>query len=167
MGDIAQATNQIAQVQATSTPKRGFKPGHPRYGGRPKGSPVKRTREGLEIAAEIGWHPVKWFLHIVTRGAMPNEDGTETPVNSEIRFAAGKEVSNYLIPKLSARQISGPNEGPIEIARASGDLDRAMAAPGGVEIIQRAALLIAGQPDALPVPDATSQLDVIDAQPTE
>jgi hypothetical protein len=110
---------------------------------------------------------------------MPNEDGTETVVTSELRFAAGKEAAGYLIPKVSAVQISGPNEGPIELARANTDLDRAMAAPGGVEIIQRAALLIAGQPDALPAPDATSQPDalpapdatsqpdVIDAQPTE
>ena len=52
----------------------------------------------------------------------------------------------------TVQTISGPNEGPIELARASGDLDRAMAAPGGVEIIQRAALLIAGQPDAIGPP---------------
>jgi hypothetical protein len=113
---------------------------------------IKRSLEAKEIAEQMGFHVVTFLVRAANEGVMLNPDGTETVLDAAMRLDAGKAVAPYLTPKLIAQTISGPNEGPIELARANTELDRAMAAPGGVEIIQRAALLIAGQPDAIGPP---------------
>jgi hypothetical protein len=92
-----------------------FQPGHPRYGGRKKGSPIKRTREAREIAEGLGFHPIELLAIIALRGVIPNPDGTETPVDADMRLDAIKAAAPFLIPRLSAQQITGPNDGPVEI----------------------------------------------------
>lgn len=142
----------------TKTPGPRFEIGHPRWGGRRKTS----TQQVKDLCAELDIDPLRFLLSLVKTGYTTQvivEGGKKKQVEVtcplELRCDLAKFVSRFIYPVLSAvqTQISGPDEGPIELARANTELDRAMAVPGGVEIIQRAALLIAGQPDAAPAPD--------------
>ena len=122
---------------------------------------TKRTAaQARSLADELGVDPLAYLLNLLAVDATMElefaADGTERrvklPVSRELKIDISKSLAGFFYPKLNAQQITGPNEGPIELARASSELERAMATPGGVEIIQRTALLIAGQPDALPAP---------------
>jgi hypothetical protein len=129
-----------------------FRPGHVRYGGRKPGTLNKRTRLAVEICESYDFHPCAMLVTVILTGKLPNPDGTFAEVDTAGRLDALKAICPFVMPRLqaSATQISGPNDGPIELARANTELERAMASPGGVEIIQRAALLLSGQPDAPP-----------------
>jgi hypothetical protein len=140
----------------TKTPGHRFESGHPRWGGKRKNS----TQQVRDLCAELDVDPLRFLLALVKDGFTTQvifEGGKKKHVQVtcplELRCDLAKYISRFLYPVLSATQtqISGPDEGPIELARANTELERAMMTPGGVEIIQRAALLIAGQSDALPV----------------
>jgi hypothetical protein len=134
----------------------GFQPGHLRVGGRTK----RTAAQARSLADELGVDPLAYLLNLLAVDATEElefaADGTERrvklPVSRELKIDISKSLAGFFYPKLNAQQITGPNEGPIEVARANTELERAMAAPGGVELIQRVALLLAGQPDALPAP---------------
>jgi hypothetical protein len=147
-------------------PLSGFQPGHLRVGGRQK----RTAAEARSLADTLGVDPLAYLLNLLAVDATMElefaEDGTErkikVPVSRELKIDISKSLAGFFYPKLNSQQVTGPNEGPIEITRASNELERAMAAPGGVEIIQRAALLLAGQPDAPPAricpgPDETEE----------
>jgi len=150
--------NPQALTILTKTPgHHSFESGHPRFGGKRKNS----TQQIRDLCAELSVEPMRFLLLLVRDGWCSQvifEGGkkrkVEVAVPLELRCDLAKYVSRFLHPVLSASQtqISGPDEGPIELARASSELERAMAAPGGVEIIQRAALLIAGQPEIIGPP---------------
>ncbi len=133
-----------------------FEIGHERFGGKRKNS----TQQVRDICLELDADPLRFLIKLVKDGFTTQviiEDGKKRRVEVacplELRCDLAKYISRFLYPVLSATQtqISGPEGGPVEIARVSGELERAMAAPGGVEIIQRAALLMAAQ-DAPPAP---------------
>ena len=134
----------------------GFQPGHLRVGGRTK----RTAAQARSLADELGVDPLAYLLNLLAVDATEElefaADGTERrvklPVSRELKIDISKSLAGFFYPKLNAQQITGPNEGPIEVARANTELERAMAAPGGVELIQRVALLLAGQPDAAPAP---------------
>lgn len=92
-----------------------FQPGHPKFGGRKKGSPVKRTKEAREIADALGFHPVEFLARVATTGKIPNPDGTETPVSPQDRLDAAKAIAPYIVPKLQATTLTGKDDGPIEV----------------------------------------------------
>ena len=156
--------NPQALTILTKTPgHHSFESGHPRFGGKRKNS----TQQIRDLCAELSVEPMRFLLLLVRDGWCSQvifEGGkkrkVEVTVPLELRCDLAKYVSRFLHPVLSATQtqISGPDEGPIELARASSELERVMATPGGVEIIQRAALLLAGQ-DALPTPTPTPAPD--------
>ena len=131
----------------------GFRPGHLRFGGRKHGSLNKRTRQAVEICESYDFHPASLLITIILTGKLPNPDGTTVDIDAAGRLDALKALCPYVMPRLQANSVavSGPDEGPIELARVNTELERAMSTPGGVEIIQRAALLMAAQ-DAPPAP---------------
>ncbi len=126
-------------------PANAFKPGHPRYGGRKKGSPAKRTAEAREIAERLGFHPIELLAHIALNGTIPNADGTETPVDTDKRLDAIKAAAPYLLPRLSAQTLSGPNDGPVEIMtpEAEAGLQAILADPDLARAAQDIALALA------------------------
>ncbi len=126
-------------------PANAFKPGHPRYGGRKKGSPVRRTAEAREIAEHLGFHPIELLAHIALKGTIPNADGTETPVDTDKRLDAIKAAAPYLLPRLSAQTLSGPNDGPVEILtpEAEAGLQAILADPDLAKAAQDLALKLA------------------------
>jgi hypothetical protein len=97
------------------TRKRGFAKGHPRYGGRRKGSVSKRTKQAREIAESLGFHPIEWLSHVAVRGTMPNPDGSETPVEAGMRLDAAKAAAPYIVPRLSATQVTGADDAPVQV----------------------------------------------------
>jgi hypothetical protein len=146
--------NKIADTESLAMMVNGLKrtPGHLKFGGRVKGSLNKRTRQAIEICEAMDFHPAALLATVVLTGKLPNPDGTTVEIDATGRMDALKALCPYVMPRLQATQVTGKDDGPVELARATTELERAMATPGGVEIIQRAALLIAGQPDTLPAP---------------
>ena len=148
--------NKIADTESLAMMVNGLKrtPGHLKFGGRVKGSLNRRTRQAIEICEAMDFHPAALLATVVLTGRLPNPDGTTVEIDATGRMDALKALCPYVMPRLAANSVavSGPDEGPIELARVNTELERAMSTPEGVEIIQRAALLIAGQPDALPAP---------------
>jgi len=153
--------NQQALTILTKTPGHHyFESGHPRFGGKRKNS----TQQVRDLCAELDVDPLRFLLALVKDGFTTQvifEGGKKTQVQVtcplELRCDLAKYISRFLYPVLSATQtqISGPDEGPIELARVNTELERAMSTPGGVEIIQRAALLMAAQDaplDSAPTP---------------
>jgi hypothetical protein len=134
----------------------GFQPGHPRVGGRTK----RTAAQARSLADLLGVDPLAYLLNLLAADATMElefaADGTERrvklPVSRELKIDISKSICGMFYPRLNAQQISGPDEAPIEIARANTELERAMMTPDGVEAVQKLALLMAGQPDALPAP---------------
>ena len=135
------------------TPKRKgtFKPGHPRFGGRPKGSPIKRSKEAQAIAEKLGFCVVEWLINIALTGDMQNADGSVTQVGTDLRFEAGKTVAPYLRPKLLATQVTGPNDGPINVVGF--DLNRFLESPEAIDAAQKLSLVISAQPLGIEPPE--------------
>lgn len=104
-------------IKPLEVPKvKGFQPGHPRYGGRKKGSggnPIKRSMEARAIAEKMNFHPVE-FLSQCALGKMPNADGTYTELDVNQRLDAAKSVAPYIAPKLNATTLTGKDDGPIQ-----------------------------------------------------
>ena len=133
----------------------GFQPGHLRVGGRTK----RTAAQARSLADELGVDPLAYLLNLLAVDATMElefaADGTErrvkSPVSRELKIDISKSICGMFYPRLNSQTISNPEGGPVEIERVNSELERAMSMPGGVEIIQRAALLIAGQ-DALPSP---------------
>jgi len=140
----------------TKTPGHRFESGHTRWGGKRKNS----TQQVRDLCVELDIDPLRFLLSLVKTGYTTQvifEGGKKKQVEVtcplELRCDLAKFIARFIYPVLSAStsQISGPDEGPIELARANTELERAMMTPEGVEAVQKLALLMAGQ-GALPAP---------------
>lgn len=146
-------TQQPVTEVVKGTP--GFQVGHPRQGGRKK----RTAQMARDLADSLGCDPLAFLMGLIQNDTyMQTEIGpdgkkkkVEIAVTMDLRLDAAKTVVNYLYPRLNAQQITGPNEGPIELARANTELERAMMTPEGVEAVQKLALLMA-QADTPPAP---------------
>jgi hypothetical protein len=147
-------TIPCAPVEVVTTPapaysmkgKKGFQPGHPKLGGRRKGSPLKRTAEAREVAAKLGFHPVEWLVRVAQDGYILNSDGTQMPVDAATRVDAVKAVSRYLLPTLQAVAHINPDSGP---KAEDVDINRLLEDPEMVRAAQTLALGIAEAPAIL------------------
>lgn len=74
--------------------------GHPRYGGRAKGTPNKKTLDLHAKCAAKGIDPFELLLEFCGEAPM------------EIRLAALKEICSYLYPKRKAIEHSGEINNP-------------------------------------------------------
>jgi len=72
--------------------------------------------EGIALARKLGLDPVIFFASIAVKGELPNADGTVTKVGVAERLDAAKAVLPYLMPRLSATQLSGRDQGPVAVA---------------------------------------------------
>ena len=144
MDELTNATSaqeQNTKAEASPAPrKRGFKPGHPKYGGRKKGSPIKRTAEAREIADKLGFHPVEFLAKVVMTGKMPNPDGTETIVTPQDRLDAAKAIAPYILPKLAQTAVTGANDGPVAVDL---DVTKLLSDPESARAAQALALKLA------------------------
>jgi hypothetical protein len=123
--------------------RRGPPLGHPRWGGRKKGSVSARTKMAREIADAMRFDGVKLSIEIINTGVLKNADGTLTPVPIEERLKLLRDLQQYLQPKLSAVEMTGQNGGPVETA--SLNITQILADPQMAEAAQTLALLMAEQ----------------------
>ena len=116
--------NPQALTIMTKTGHHSFESGHPRYGGKRKNS----TQQIRDLCSELSVEPMRFLLLLVRDGWCSQvifEGGkkrkVEVAVPLELRCDLAKYVSRFLHPVLSAStsQISGPDEGPIELARVN------------------------------------------------
>lgn len=129
--------------------------GHPRYGGRKK----RTAAQARQMAEEMGIDPIQFLLSIIKADSIEQtviEGGKKKRVTVtiplEVRIDAAKYVSRFCYPVLSATQVTGADEGPVQVVGA--DMTALiMGDPAMVDAAQRLALLMA-RPDTLPAPAA-------------
>jgi hypothetical protein len=113
--------------------------------GRPRGSISKRRQMAQEVMiqleGELGrqCNPLEALLRT----------GADTTQLLSIRVECWTQALPYLYPKLQSQALAVTTREDNGLDLACIEMERAMSTPDGVEIIQRAALLIAGQPDAI------------------
>jgi len=153
-------------AEVVSPPKRkipatAFKPGHQKFGGRKKGAPLKRTKEARDIADKLGFSVVEWLIIAATTGILLKPDGQFDVLDGAQRLDAGKTVAKYLVPALTAVQVTGKDNGPIAVAAL--DVTELMKSPASLQAAQRLALEIAQRPQIA----APEVLDGDDLQDTD
>lgn len=135
----------------TSAAGPGFKPGHARIGGRKQGSQNKRTRQAIEICESYDFHPVATLITVITTGKLPNADGTFAEVDTPGRLDALKSLCPYVMPRLQSTQVTGKDDGPIEVENGF-DINVLMADPASIELAQALALKLAGCKEPIRTP---------------
>ena len=119
--------------------------------GRPRGSISKRRQMAQEVMnqleAELGRqvNPLEGLLRI----------GSDLTQPVAIRVQCMAESLPYLYPKLQSQALAVTTREDNGLDLACIEMERAMSTPDGVEIIQRAALLMAAQDaplDSAPTP---------------
>ena len=131
------------------TTRTGPPNGHPRWGGRKK----RKVAEARALADQLQVDPLHFMLKIISSEIIEQkviaEDGTETlvkvAVSLDTRLDAAKTVMNYLYPRLSAQQISGKDEGPVQVARADFDITSIMNNPELCAAAQSLSLMLTEQ----------------------
>ena len=140
-------------------PGAGSKPGE-RRGGRRKGSLNRKTVAIRDLSEKLGVDPAEALLNMVrcdcmqvpvfdeaTGRPLVGEDGK--PILKWIAFStrqrmdAAKELLPYIAPKLAATQLTGANDGPVEVA--SLDLTQILSDPTLAKAAQEMALMLAEQ----------------------
>jgi len=86
------------------------KVGHPKYGGRKKGSKNKKTEELFEICARKKLTP---FEALIDLALSTDDEG--------IKLGALKELCQYLYPKRKAVEVSSPEDSALNVNTHSSD----------------------------------------------
>lgn len=152
---------QLEPEKARNKPGSIFAKGHPRFGGRKKGSVNKRTKHARDLAAEMGADPIEFLLRIMTSEsievAMVDEKGkTVLDFNGKpvlvheaiplaMKIDAAKNVAPYVRPKLQSTQITGAEDGPVQVQLPTAEI---LANDKISDAMQDLALLVASQQDA-------------------
>ena len=142
------------QPPTPAVPKAGiFQIGHPRVGGRPSGAISgrrKRAQEAMEALAiklkrdveDID--PLLGLLKI----------GSNTALPETVRMEAMALCLPFVYPRLQSQQVelSGPNEGPVNV------VDFSVLSPQAIEAAQKLAIAMASSaPAQLPAPSVESR----------
>jgi len=86
--------------------------GLPKTGGRKKGTPNKATYPVAELCEKLGCNPIEALIAFCK---------SQHP---DFRFAAAKELAQYLHPKRKAVELSGPNGGDLFQSLTDEELSR-------------------------------------------
>lgn len=138
---MAKETEQQPATMGVAQRNSGFGAGHPRYGGRKK----RTAQQARELAEELGVDPLRFLMEIVRSDTVEqtviDEKGKKKKVTTaiplEMRIDAAKWVSRFCYPVLSATQVTGANEGPVEIVGL--DLTRMMMDPAAQKLAMQIA----------------------------
>jgi hypothetical protein len=118
-----------------------FQPGHPRFGGRKRGSVSKRTQLARDIAAAMKFDPVKIAIRVIEEGVLRNKDGSLVPVPVEERLKMLRDLQQYIQPKLTAVQVTGKDEGPVNVQTV--DIAAILRDPAAAQAAQSLAMAMA------------------------
>jgi hypothetical protein len=124
-----------------------YQPGHEKFGGRKK----RTAQMARDLADEMGCDPLRFMMQIIQSDFIEqtviDEKGkakrVKLAVDLATRLDAAKNVANYLYPRLNAQQITGADDGPLEVATL--DLTAIMANPALASAAQELALMMAEQ----------------------
>lgn len=109
---------------------RGKPKGHPKTGGRTKGTPNKNTQELIELADKLSVNPFEILLMIAdgdwkglgyptksrTQWTPSGIEYEEDTITVEMRLSAAKEACQYLYPKRKAVELSaGDGYEPVKV----------------------------------------------------
>jgi hypothetical protein len=129
------------QSNAIAAPgPKGFQPGHPRFGGRKKGTVSQRTRLARDIAAAMKFDPIKVAIRVIEEGVLRNKDGSTSPVPEE-RLKLLRDISQYIQPKLTAVQVTGKDDGPVNVVTV--DIAAILRDPAAAQAAQSLAMAMA------------------------
>jgi hypothetical protein len=106
------------------------------------------------LVAEKGCDPLEYLINLLTVDvveeieidAQGNEKYVKRPMTHQTKIDVAKTVVNYCYPRLTAKEVSGPDGGPTESVKVTADLQKLMHDPEAVEAAQRLALSLANQP---------------------
>lgn len=136
--------------------------GHPRFGGRVKGSVNKKTAGIRALAEAMGTDPAETLLKIVQHDCIqvpvidpssgkPLTDANGKPLlqwiafSTRMRMDACKELMPYLAPRLASVALSGSEGGPIKIATL--DVTQIILDEDTARAAQQMALMLCDQQD--------------------
>jgi hypothetical protein len=126
---------------------QGFQPGHGRFGGKKK----RTAAMAREMAAELGIDPMRYLLTLVNSETMTETQigpkggvkRVQVPVPQSLKVEICLAVLPFFHPRLVAKEISGPEGGPI--TNISVDLTQLITNPALAEQAQQLALQQAQQ----------------------
>jgi hypothetical protein len=141
VGATGVTDNESAQRDGHGRFVRGHKRVHP--GGRERRRfSTWNTRHILE---EYGVHPIALMVEAVLTGFLPPRIGEDPkkrePISNEERMRTLRDLASYAVPKLVATQITGKDEGPVQVATL--DIAALMSDPKQAEAAQLIALALA------------------------
>lgn len=126
-------------------PGHRFEVNHPRYGGRKRNA----TQQVRALCEEMDVDPMRFMLSLIKDGVTTQtviEGGkkkrVEVVASLEMRADLAKYVSRFMYPTLTASQITGADEGPIELEALTVSLEAIMQDPEAVAAAQTLSLLI-------------------------
>lgn len=76
----------------------------PKFGGRAKGTPNKKTAEVQKAVEESGLTPLQYMLQVMR----------DVGQDEQRRLAAAQAAAPYVHAKLSSIEMTGANGGPVE-----------------------------------------------------
>lgn len=155
-------------------PRKGdFKPGHLKITG--SGKQKNTAAAARRLVAEKGCDPLDYLTSLLIADVVEeveiDADGKEhwvkRPVTHATKIDVAKTIVNYVYPRLTAKEISGPDGGPIQQTNVDLDMARLLSTPEGVELAQRMAMMLVQQPDSdAPAPAAIeASAEPLDTQP--
>ena len=96
-----------------------FHEGHPRFGGRKK----RTAAQARALADEMGVDPLEFMLGLLKSDVIDQtviENGKQKKVKAtvplDVRLDAAKTIIGYMYPRLNATQVTGADDGPVELA---------------------------------------------------
>jgi hypothetical protein len=132
-------------LEVVKTRKPGtFQPGgtKPPGSGRKKAVLNRASWNSREVAMEQGFHPLRIAIDVIMKGTLPALNGQPARiVSDDERLKTLRDILQYMLPKLSAQQITGANDGPV--ALAAFDVTQLMADSEMLEAAQKLALALA------------------------
>ena len=146
-------SKELARVPATIKGVKGFQKGHTRIpgSGRKKGQsgPTKFIWLAREIAEREGFDPFTMLITAFRTGTLPpiggpgalDKDKKPLPpvtINAEERMKCGRDLMRYLMPTLSAMQVTGADGGPLQLEQV--DVTHLMMDPALAQAAQTLAL---------------------------
>jgi hypothetical protein len=92
---------------------------------------------------------------VIEEGVLRNKDGSTVPVPVEERLKLLRDISQYIQPKLTAVQVTGKDEGPVNVQTV--DIAAILRDPAAAQAAQSLAMAMAlaeaDQPQIEPAAD--------------
>ena len=124
--------------------RRGFQPGHKKFGGRRRGSVGIRNSNARLACEKLKMDPAEWLLRAAQTGILKNGDGTETRLSPEARINAARAVLPYVYARRS--HVSGTVDHNLQVPPQN-NLEHVMRNPELAAMADKLAFAMLDSPD--------------------